>query len=109
MGVRAPATITTSVGNIIPSLEWELSLDAKHLRVVAPPGWTSSAHSKAAESPPPNRSASLLRRFRHDDRVSTLLPRFFHAEFGPVDQVRHYVFNLVLLSYGRLHDPYYQC
>src|SRR5215469_6305934 len=96
--------MTTSVGNIISSLELELTVGCE------PRSGGRAAELRAfdatgtAESGPRNRPRSRLRSRRHYYRVPALLARFFHAGFRAIDQVGHDVFTLVLLPRSRFHD-----
>src|SRR5271167_28088 len=89
IGVRAPATITTSLGNMSAS-QYGFSLDAGEGLQVAPIlGQISGA-----------RYAQFFRYHR----VATAFAGLFHGEFSPINQVGHDVFAFIILLRRSFHD-----
>src|SRR5271169_6933351 len=94
MGVRAPATITTSVGNMSvlaylkSTVGCEVPLDCR-----ADPADGFCRH------------ALLFCRFRHHDGVTAELSSFFDREFRSIDQVRHNIFAFIILPGSSFYDP----
>src|SRR5580700_6153792 len=81
IGVRAPATITTSVGNI-------LTLAVLNIGVRC----ATSRESRACPK------ASLFCYIRHYNCVAAELTSFFDGEFRAIDQIRHDIFALIVLA-----------
>src|SRR5580704_19062159 len=84
MGVRAPATTTTSVGNILPSFVCGFVFGSRWLNVLS--------------------TISIPQRLRRYHCVSTTLARLIHGELRAVNQVGNDVLALIFLFGGGFHD-----